>query len=129
MLNWTQHSHIRNQHPCTRVIAICAPLAVPSAIQNLRLSLSSSISPWGTIFNKPFLYNFSYSGLQCPVLLPDASDICFLLVSWTFIFTVATCGCETWTITRTLAKRIASFEMKCYSEYHGQRKRQTLKLN
>ena len=32
----------------------------------------------------------------------------------TFIFPVATYGCETWTLSKTAAKKINAFEMKCY---------------
>ena len=30
------------------------------------------------------------------------------------VFTVATYGCETWTVTKTVSKLIDSFEMRCY---------------
>ena len=37
-----------------------------------------------------------------------------LLMLRTFIFPVATYGCETWTLSKTAAKKINAFEMKCY---------------
>ena len=37
-----------------------------------------------------------------------------LLMLRTFIFLVATYGCETWTLSKTAAKKINAFKMKCY---------------
>src|SRR5579871_1338982 len=37
-----------------------------------------------------------------------------LLLVRTCIFPIATYGCETWTLNKTVAKRITAFEMKCY---------------